>query len=137
MKDETKEYKVFTDATFPSYLFINQGGDVFVAKKQTKFLSKQRGIYHFSLKDRDGKIRAVSESRVCVAMKLQRGLEEVVYIPKHKTFRKKKDSVLVELIKAKQKLQEEYPNIDIDDYADEAYLRILGGGDKCRPNTRI
>ena len=61
-------------------------------------------------------------------MELERDVLDVRYISKNKCYRVKKNAVLLGLIKAKAELTKEHPEIPIDEYIDDAYLKIINSG---------
>ena len=126
-----KNLKIYVDSDFPDYVFCKFGNEVRVFVQVGKYRSKQRDIEHYWLKPKNynGKSRkAISEQRIEAAMELERDVLDVRYISKNRCYRVKKNAVLLGLIKAKTELTAEHPDIPINDYIDEAYLRIIDSG---------
>ena len=128
---QKKDVKVFFDSDFPEYVFCKCGHEIRAFRETHKYLDKQRDIYHFRLKAKGqtGKsAKVISEQRIEAAMEMERDVLDVRYIAKNRCYRVKSNALLLGLIKAKKELTEEHPNIDIDKYIDDAYLKIIEGG---------
>ncbi len=126
-----KDCKVYTDSDFPNYIFCKFGNELKVFSEVSYYNSKQRDIDHYWLKPKNwnGKTRkAISVQRIEAAMEIERDVLDVRYVPKNKTYRVKKNAILLGLIKAKKELTEEHPNLPIDEYIDDAYIRIINTG---------
>lgn len=127
-----KNFKVYVDSDFPDYVFCNYNQEVHVYKEIQKVEWKQRGIYHFLLKPKNAasskKRNVISEQRILAAMEMERDVLDVRYISKNKCYRVKKNAILLGLIKAKAEIKQEHPDIPIDDYIDDAYLKIINSG---------
>lgn len=120
--------EVYTDCDFPNYLFIKIGNDTKVAKVLTKWIMKSRGIESVSIHDRNGRTKTLSTARIETAIEMGRDVLDIRYIPKNKCFRVQKDALLLGLIKAKKELQEENPKIPLDEFIDDAYIKIIKSG---------
>ena len=127
-----KNLKAYFDSDFPDYVFCLYNNTVHVYKEIHKSRSKQRDIEHFFLvpknATRSKKRNVISEQRILAAMELERDVLDVRYISKNKCYRVKKNAVLLGLIKAKAELTKEHPEIPIDEYIDDAYLKIINSG---------
>lgn len=127
-----KGLKAYVDSDFPDYVFCLYNNEVRVYKEIHKSKSKQRDIEHFFLIPKNAtdsrKRNVISEQRILAAMEMERDVLDVRYISKNKCYRVKKNAVLLGLIKAKKELSQEHPNIDIDSYIDDAYLKIINSG---------
>lgn len=128
---QRKDVKVYYDSDFPEYVFCRCGHEVRAFRETHKYLDKHRDIYHFRLKAKGqtGKsAKVISEQRIEAAMEMERDVLDVRYIAKNRCYRVMSNALLLGLIKAKKELTEEHPNIDIDKYIDDAYLKIIEGG---------
>ena len=127
-----KNLKAYFDSDFPDYVFCLYNNEVHVYKEIHKSRSKQRDIEHFFLvpknATRSKKRNVISEQRILAAMELERDVLDERYISKNKCYRVKKNAVRLGLIKAKAELTKEHPEIPIDEYIDDAYLKIINSG---------
>ena len=123
--------KVYFDSDFPEYVFLRYGQEVRVFKEINKVHWKDRNTYQFSLhkKGTNPRLRAIiSEQRIAAAMELERDVLDVRYISRNRCFRVKKNAILLGLIKAKAELTAEHPGLPINDYIDDAYVKIINSG---------
>lgn len=127
-----RNLKTYVDSDFPEYVFCLIDGEVRVFRDIHKVNWKQRDIDHFLLRPKGAKDNrrrlAISEQRIIAAMEMERDVLDVRYIPKNRCYRVKKNAVLLGLIKAKAELTQEHPEIPIDEYIDDAYLKIINSG---------
>lgn len=120
---------VFTDSDYPHHLFVRfANGRIACARLLARTLHKDRGIWHYTLLKKSGVRSVISEARIECAIESHREIADIRYISKNKTYRAKKNALLLGLIRAKKELTEENPRIDIDKYIDDAYIRILENG---------
>ena len=126
-----KKYKkyLFSDTDYPEYLFDKmENGEITVYQKIKPYEMRNRGIMHFYI--RKGKQRkAISEARLLTAINQQTPIDNVRYISNKKSYSHRRKILLVELIKAKIDICQEYTHLSNSVLWDDAMLSILASRD--------
>lgn len=116
--------KVFQDSDFPDYLFIAEDtGQPKLYKLIKPHCHRQRDLYHFEIKDNNGKRRAISESRIETSLKKQQPILDSIYCKKKDTFRFQSKLFIEELMMTKNDLISDYPRLQ--QFFDDAITKIL------------
>lgn len=116
--------KVFKDSDFPDYIFtIEETGQPRCYKLIKPHHVSQRDLYHFEIKDNNGKRRSISESRIETSLKKQQPILDSIYCKKKNTFRFQQKLFMEELLMTKIDLYNDYPLLH--QFFDDAITKIL------------
>lgn len=121
MKQSKSTFHV--DDDFPEYVIVDNNDGISPPKvfRQIKsYLHKQRGIYHFYMRDNLGASRVISEARIEAAIADKKPIKQQRYKPSKCTKRASNRTYLLQLMEEKQALEEQYPRLR--PYLDEAIL---------------
>lgn len=126
-----RKYKnnLYQDDDFPNYLFEKSpNGKIDVYQKINAYEMRNRNILHFNLRV-DKKRFAISEARILTAIEQKTKISDVRYIPNKKSHSQRKKIALIEIIKAKREICEQYQSLYNSVLWDDAIISFLESRD--------
>lgn len=121
MKQKDKS-TFYVDNGFPEYVIeVNEHEPVKVYREVKPYLEKHRDSYLFSMYDKLGVCRVISETRIGFAVENKIPIVQSRFLrPSKVTLRASNRTYLLQLMEEKQALEEQYPRLR--PYLDEAIL---------------